>query len=113
MASSKVERLQHIILKNVSHIIQFEMKNKVGLAAITDVKVTNDLSYATIYVHFYGEGNHSLKGMEALEKAKGFIRSKLSKELSIRKVPELIFKIDNSLEQGNRIEEIIKKINEK
>ena len=49
--------------------------------------------------------------MKALNRAKGFIRSELGKRLSIRKVPDLIFKLDESLEKGERIESIISKIN--
>ena len=49
--------------------------------------------------------------MEALERSKGFIRSLLAKRLTIRKVPELHFVHDTSLEYGNKIEKIIDDIN--
>ena len=51
-------------------------------------------------------------GMKALERSKGFIRSQLAGRLTIRKVPELIFLYDESLEKGNQIEKIIKEINQ-
>ncbi|MDR1781664.1 MAG: 30S ribosome-binding factor RbfA [Bacilli bacterium] len=114
MASAKVERIQNLMLRKLSHIIQFEMKdNKLGFISITDVKVTNDLSQATIYVNFLGNDNREQAGLEILNKAKGFIRTRLAHEMEMRKVPELFFKIDTSLEQGNRIENIIKQINNK
>ena len=50
--------------------------------------------------------------MKALERSKGFIRSQLAGRLTIRKVPELIFLYDESLEKGNQIEKIIKEINQ-
>ena len=75
------------------------------------MQVTNDYSYATIYVSFLGKEERKQAGLKALNRAKGFIRSELGKRLSIRKVPDLIFKLDDSLEKGERIESIISKIN--
>ncbi len=51
--------------------------------------------------------------MEVLEKAKGILRSEVSKALSTRRTPDLIFKRDESLEYGAKIEGILKKINDK
>lgn len=111
--SLKVERLEQSIKKELAQIIQFEMKNnKKGFITLTDVKLTNDLSQAKIYVNILGEKHDERKGLEVLESSKGFIRSELAKRLDIRKTPELIFIIDTSLEHGNRIESILKKINE-
>lgn len=112
--SLKVERLEQQIKKELAQIIQFEMKNSnKGFITITDVRLTNDLSQAKIYVNILGEENDQNKGLDTLENAKGFLRSELAKKLTIRKAPEIIFVLDTSLEQGNRIESIIKKINEK
>ncbi len=112
--SLKVERLEQSIKKELAQIIQFEMKNnKKGFITLTDVKLTNDLSQAKIYVNIFGEEHAQRKGLEILENSKGFIRTELAKRLTIRKTPELIFIKDTSLEQGNRIESILKKINKK
>jgi ribosome-binding factor A len=114
MADKKIERLRHILLKEVSQIVQHELKDtKRGFVTITDVKITNDLSLATIYVNFLGSEQREEAGMEALNRSKGFIRSELAKRLTIRKVPDLKFVIDTSLEKGNRIEQILREINDK
>ena len=111
--SVKQERVAQIILKDVTEIIQYDLKDpSVGFVTITDVDVTNDYSYATIYVSFLGKDERKQAGLKALNRAKGFIRSSLSKRLTIRKVPELIFKLDDSLEKGERIESIISRINQ-
>ena len=100
--SVKQERVAQIILKDVTDIIQFSLKDpNVGFVTITDVQVTNDYSYATIYVSFLGKEERKQAGLKALNRAKGFIRSELGKRLSIRKVPDLIFKLDDSLEKAN------------
>lgn len=109
--SVKQERVAQIILKDVTNIIQYSLKDpQVGFVTITDVKVTNDYSYATIFVSFLGKEERKSAGLKALERAKGFIRSELGKRLTIYKVPELIFKLDNSLEQGQKIDDLIAKI---
>lgn len=101
----KADRISGIIQKEVSEIIQFSLKDpKVGFITITDVRVTNDLSIAKIYVSFLGQDARKEAGMKALERSKGFIRSELAKRMSIRKVPSLVFLADDSLEKGNKIE---------
>ncbi|WP_071442319.1 30S ribosome-binding factor RbfA [Traorella massiliensis] len=105
---TKNDKMNHIVQKAVSEIIQFELKNpKVGFITITDVQVTNDNSYAKIFVSFLGKEERAAAGLKALNQSKGFIRSALAKRLTIRKTPELIFEIDHSLEQGNKIDKIL------
>ena len=108
----KAEKIAGIIQKEVSEIIQFELKDpKIGFITITDVTVTNDLSIAKVYVSFLGQKAREEAGMKALESSKGFIRSHLAKRMTLRKVPELQFKIDDSLERGNKIEKILYEMN--
>ena len=105
MKSIKQERIGGIIKKNLSEIIQNKLKDKdVGFVTITDVEVTNELSFATIYVTFFDKPEMRL---EALKNAKGFLKTELSKTMDTYKVPDLVFKLDDSLDRGNRIEEII------
>ena len=108
---SKQEKMNHICQRAISEIIQFELKDpKVGFVTITDVQVTNDNSYAKVFVSFLGKQERAEAGLKALNRSKGFIRSALAKRLSIRKTPEIIFEIDHSLEQGNKIEKILAEI---
>lgn len=106
------ERIAGIILKNISDIIQFELKNDtIGLVTVTDVKVTSDLSFAKVYVSFLNTNKLDEK-LDALKRAKGFIKTELSKRMSTYKVPDLIFVYDDSLQQGNKIDQILKSIHE-
>lgn len=107
----KQERINQIVLKEVSDIIQFTLKDPtIGFITITDVQVTNDYSYATIYVSFLGKQERNEAGMKALNRAKGFIRSELAKRLTIRKVPDLIFKLDDTLNKSRKIDVILQEI---
>ena len=107
MASIKQKRLEGIIRKNLSEILQFDVKDpNIGFVTITDVKVTNDHSYAKIYVTFLGATNKT-RAMAALDRAKGFIRSELSQRLDIRRCPELQFEIDTVEENARHIDELL------
>lgn len=113
MSSIKQKRLEGIIRKDISDIIQFEVKDAdVGFVTITDVDVSNDHSYAKVYVSFLGKDARAQAGLKALNRAKGFIRSALSQRLSIRRTPELTFVLDTSEEHGRHIDEIIASLHE-
>ena len=107
----KKDKMNGILQREISEILQMEVRSKdIGFCTITAVDVTTDLSLAKVYVTFLGSGNNELR-IEALNRTKGFIRSTLAKRLTIRRVPELKFLLDTSLEYGNKIESIIKDIN--
>ncbi|MBR3841387.1 MAG: 30S ribosome-binding factor RbfA [Erysipelotrichales bacterium] len=110
--SIKQERVAGIIKKEISSLIQFNVKDPhVGFVTITDVTVTADLSIAKIYVTFLGKEARNEAGLKALNRSKGYLRSELAKRLSIRKCPELVFLHDDALETGNRIERLLFDIN--
>lgn len=112
MATIKQERLNQIILREVTDIIQFSVKDpSVGFVTITDVDVSNDHSYATVYVTFLGKKERNEKGIKTLSKAKGYIRSELSKRLKTRRVPEINFKLDESYEKARKLDAILQQIN--
>ena len=78
---------------------------------VTDVDVSNDHSYATVYVTFLGKKERNEKGIKTLNKAKGYIRSELSKRLKTRRVPEINFKLDESYEKARKLDAILQQIN--
>ncbi|QIK70079.1 30S ribosome-binding factor RbfA [Erysipelothrix sp. HDW6C] len=106
----KKERVESIIKRELAPIILNRLNDpSLSFVSVTDVEVTNDFSFATIYVSFLEEKN-KVPGMEALNRAKGILRSEVSKALSIRRTPELIFKLDESIEYGNHIATLLEKI---
>lgn len=108
----KRERMEKIIEREVGNIILFDVKDdRIKYVTITNVNLTGDLSLATIYFTVFGNPNQIDNSAKALFEAKGYIRSLLSKRLTVKKVPDLIFKYDNSYEHGKKIEEILGKIN--
>ena len=110
--SEKHQSIESLISRELTIIIQQELKDpSVGFTTITGVSLTNDYSSAKIYMTFLGQKARQEKGLLTLNKAKGYIRSLLSKRLTIRKVPELIFELDETFEKAQKIENIIGQIN--
>ena len=111
--SIKIDRIASNLVKEISYILMTEVKDpNVKFVTVTDCKVTNDLSYAKVYVTML---NNEFKEetMNALKSASGFIRHELMERVEIRHIPELEFVYDESIEYGKKIENIIEKINEK
>ncbi|NLC34047.1 MAG: 30S ribosome-binding factor RbfA [Erysipelothrix sp.] len=105
------QRLESNINRHISDIILHDLKDKnLGHITVTDVVVSKDGSYATVYVTFFDDRGVPTERVEVLNKAKGFIRTQLSQRLTTYKTPEIRFKYDNSLNTGARIDEILKKI---
>ncbi len=108
--SVKIDRLNTAFVEKISEILHDEVKDSnVKMVTITDARVTNDLSYAKIY--FTTLDTDRKKVLDALNKASGFIRSKLCEKIDIRKMPEIGFVYDESIEYGKKIEDIIERIN--
>ena len=84
--ANKQERIAALIRKNIAEIIQFDLKNPhLGFVSIPEVKVSNDFSYAKVYVSFINE-NEIKEGMEVLNHSKGFIRSELASKMDTRRM---------------------------
>ena len=108
----KKDKINALIQRELSLILQNDIRDReLGFCTITSVDTTNDLSISKIYVTFLGKDFNQTKGMEALERSKGYIRSLLAKKLTIRKCPQLNFILDTSLEYGNHIESILRDLN--
>ncbi len=109
----KTARLNGIIQRELTDIFAHEVKDKkLGFMTITGVDVTRDLSYAKVYVTFLGKKYKSRDGMAALERCNGYVRTLLARRLTTRKVPQLRFVLDTSLEYGNHIDSILEDMKE-
>lgn len=110
--SIKIERINHSMMREISYILEREVKDKnIRMVTITDVKVTNDLSFAKVYFTVLNE-EYKKETLKALNQASGFIRTKLCDRIDIRHIPELQFIYDESIAYGKLIEDKIKEIHQ-
>jgi len=109
MASRRLERVNEQLKREIARILRREVHDpRVGLVTVTGVEATPDLSVAKVYVRPASGGDGDWTSMmEGLEAAQPFVRRELGKDLHLRRIPELRFEEDHTLEQAMRIERIL------
>ncbi|HEU5100933.1 MAG TPA: 30S ribosome-binding factor RbfA, partial [Roseiflexaceae bacterium] len=97
--SKRTEQVSDEIQRILSEVIQYELKDpRVGFATVVGVDMSADLQHATVRVSVLDETQRA-DTIEALERAKGFMRRRVAQELRhLRSVPELHIKLDTSLD---------------
>ena len=109
--NNRINRIDEEYKKELSNIKDRELKdpNITGLISVTKVKVSTDLKYAKVYVSIMGAKNLQ-ETMKGLKNASGYIRTELAKRINLRNTPEITFEIDDSIEYGAKIDNILKEI---
>ncbi len=107
------QRVIAALKKEISNIVHDELKDsRLGFVTIMRVDLTADLRYARVYFSVLGEEREQKATQEALESAKPFIRCLIAQRIKLRFVPEIIFKLDQSVEYSIRIQKELDKIKE-
>jgi len=111
--SQRTDRLDSQIRQELMDLLQREMKDpRLGFATITRVETARDLGHARIWVSVLGTDLERERTMSALRVATPWLRRKLGERLSLRHVPELTMREDDSIESGDRVLRIIQELEE-
>ena len=103
------EKLGELFAVELSDLLRTRVKDpRVGFASITRVDVSGDYRHAKIYVSVLGSEEERADTIKALKHATGFLRHELASRVTLRYMPEIVFKLDTSIEQGSRILELIR-----
>ena len=108
MTARRQRQVAELLHKEISLLIQRQARDpRLDSVTITGVDVTPDLQDARVYVSVLGDRHDVQQAMAGLESAAGFLRRQLGDSLSLRVTPTLTFRLDNSLEQGSRIDQLL------
>lgn len=108
--SIKIDRLNNSFVEHISMILRTEIKDeRINFVTVTAARVTNDLSFAKVYVTVLNDKERD-NVIKLLNKASNFIERELSRRIEIRKMPNITFVYDESLEYAANIENIIERI---
>ena len=109
--SNRMDKINEELKKELSVIIDNNLKNPhiTGIISVTKVKTSPDLRYARVYISLLNCKNIK-ETLDGLKSASGFMRSELARRINLRYTPELRFEIDDSMEYGAKIENILKEI---
>ena len=109
----RVARVSAQIQREVSLLLMSEIKDDrvgAGMVSVTDVDVSNDLQHAKIFVSIYGTPEAKIETMEGLKACKPFVRQQLAQRIRLRRVPEIVFLEDNSIERGDKMLNLLNQI---
>ena len=108
MVTKRLARLNEQLKREVSELVLRKVRDpRVGLVTITSVEVAGDLGSARVYVRTQDPNDELNESLAGLEAAAPFLRRELGRSLHLRRVPELRFQQDHSLDQARRSEEIL------
>jgi len=92
----------------LAELVQREIKDPgVGFVTVTEVRMSSDLQYATVFVSVMGDSAAETQSLASLRRAAPFLRSEVGKRLRLRHTPELRIQLDQTLAQSDRIEELL------
>ncbi|MEM8560582.1 MAG: 30S ribosome-binding factor RbfA [Pseudomonadota bacterium] len=109
---SRTERVADHLQRELARLIQQQLRDpRVGMVSITGVDVSRDLGHAKIYFTVLGSdtSEDAAESTSALNKASGYLRSELSRDSSMRSVPQLRFYFDSSVGRGRHLEDLIQR----
>ena len=119
MRQNRAARVGDEIQKVISQLLLTEDKDPriPMMTSVMEVRMSSDLTHATVFLSVYGSQQEKRECMEAVNRASGFIRSQIAKRIKLRVAPELHFKLDESIEKGmdlmNLIDRTIKEDQER
>jgi len=105
------DRIRSQMLRDVRVLLEQEYAGNLGaMVTFTDVEISNDLKYATIFYSVLGEENAKKKAYSYLNKITKRVQAELGNLLSIKHTPEIKFEFDPSIERGMKIEKLLNEI---
>jgi len=110
----RVERVNNLIRREISELLQRQVKDpRLGdFVAVTEVSTSPDLKYAKIFVSRIGSEGEKQETLNVLAGASGFFRNELAKRLKLRRIPELSFQWDDSIERGAHLLQLMDQISQ-
>jgi ribosome-binding factor A len=108
------ERLAGQLQKEIGLVIAHEVRDPriPSLVTVTHVKLAQDIRNATVYVSILGDRSEKEEAITGLNKAAAFIQRVVAGRITVKHFPKICFKLDNSIEQGQHINDLLKEIHD-
>ena len=109
--SRRTQRVGEQLKREIAGLLRTQVSDpRVGLVTVTSVDVSPDLTFARVWVQLAGDDEQRSKSLEGLLAAAPFVRRQLGSILSVRRIPELDFREDRTLERALRIESLLREV---
>ena len=108
----RIEQVNKLIRREISELLQRQVKDPRldTFLAVTEVSTSPDLKYAKVFVSHIGSEAEKQEILSVLSAASGFLRNELARRLKLRRIPELSFRWDDSIKQGDHILKLIDQV---
>ena len=108
---NRPQRVGELLQHELASLITSELRDpRIGFVTVTEVRVSNDLRTARVYVSIYGDDEKRQASLEGLSRAAGYLRHLLGPKLQLRYTPELTFCHDDSLDRADRLQALMQAI---
>ena len=111
MNQSRAQRVSQLMQRELGQMLLAEVKDpRIGFVSITRVEVTRDLSQARVFVSVLGDAGEQSTSLEGLKKAATFLRGEIGRRLGLRRAPEILFRLDQGIEESVHIQHLIRSL---
>ena len=112
MQHKRSTQVAETIKRMASDIIANDLNDpRIGFVTVTGVELADDLRYAKIFVSIFEPEPRQKECLQGLNSAKGFIRREIGHRLSLRYTPDIDFKVDTSIAEGDKIDRLLNQLN--
>ncbi len=109
--STRTEKLRQLLKEEVSDILRREIKDpRLGFFTVIDAEITSDLQHAKVFVSILGTEEERKQSMEVLKHAQHFVRQEFGKRVRMKTLPDIQFRLDDTVDRGVRILELLEEI---
>lgn len=113
MSYKRTDRVNALLRQELQQLLQRELSDpRVGFATVTDVETSSDLRHTRVLVSVMGSEQQAEEALAALQGARPYIRHLLAERTELRFVPDLIFKLDQSMQRATRISSLLREARE-
>jgi len=108
----RTDRIGEQLQKELAQLIQFQVKDpRLGMVTVNHVRISPDLGHADVFVTVLGKDSEAeaKEDLAVLNSATGFLRREVGKSIKMRVLPQLRFRYDTSLVQGQKLSSLIEK----
>lgn len=100
-------RVDELLKQEIAGLIRDLKDPRVGFTTVMDVRTSPDLRHARVYVSVLGDEEDKQETVAALQGARGYLRARLGRDVTLKYLPELHFELDRTLEQAARIDALL------
>jgi len=113
MQGKRIERINSLMKEELGRVLTQKIRDpRIGFVTVTQVEVSEDLKHAKVFYSVMGTEEERQKTAEGLERSRGFLQQDIGMTLKLRFTPHLIFILDKSLDEGMKIDSIIRQIHQ-